>query len=130
MPGRQDSDAITCHIVEEMFVRKPPAVLSGVVADPATWRQWWPDLQLTMTRDRGVEGMHWRVDGAVQGEMEIWLEPACGGTVVHWFVRGQGTGRGLERWRRRAVLAWRAHLFDLKDRLEAVKSPARPADQT
>lgn len=116
---------INCDIAQEMYVRRDPAVLAGVVADPAVWRGWWPDLQLETTRDRGVEGRCWRVSGPVSGEMEIWLEPVAAGTVVHWFVRAQaapGRRRYARRWQRRAVLVWQAQLFAVKDRLESVKS--------
>ena len=117
---------INCDVAQEMYVRRDPAVLAGVVADPAVWRSWWPDLQLEPTRDRGVEGRYWTVSGPVSGEMEIWLEPGAAGTLVHWFVRAQaapGCGpRAARRWQRRAVRVWRAQLFAVKDRLEAVKS--------
>ena len=49
-----------------------------VVADPAyvaerlgsdtLWREWWPDLTLTPSERRGVEGVRWAVTGAAIGD--------------------------------------------------------------
>ncbi len=62
-------------------------MLAPEVADPASWVRWWPDLDLRVTRDRGVKGEQWAVRGALAGSMEIWLEPVGEGTVLHWFLR-------------------------------------------
>ena len=115
-------------IADETYVGCPPALLAPVVADPATWAGWWPDLQLSVTRDRGVNGQQWAVRGALTGSMEIWLEPVGPGTVLHWFLRADPPerarprgGRGLDRERQRRVKAWKVHAFALKDRLEGAE---------
>ncbi len=118
MPVRPGVD-----IADDTFVARPPEVLAAVVGDPARWPEWWPDLQVEVTRDRGVEGVRWAVRGAVTGSMEIWLEPCPGGTVLHWYLRpgpDPRPARRAARSRDRRVRAWKAVAFALKDRLEAV----------
>jgi hypothetical protein len=112
-------------IADETYVGCPPALLATVVSAPATWAEWWPDLRLSVSRDRGVKGQQWAVRGALTGSMEIWLEPVGPGTVLHWFLRADPPetarprrARGLDRERQRRVKAWKAHAFALKDRLE------------
>ncbi len=115
-------------IADETYVGCPPALLAPLVADPASWTGWWPDLRLSVTRDRGIKGQQWAVRGALTGSMEIWLEPVGPGTVVHWFLRADPPGaarparsRGLDKERQRRVKAWKAHAFALKDRLEGAE---------
>jgi hypothetical protein len=112
-------------IADETYVGCAPALLAPVVAHPATWDRWWPDLRLSVTRDRGVKGQQWAVRGALTGSMEIWLEPVGLGTVVHWFLRADPPEgerprrpRAVDRERQRRVKAWKVHAFALKDRLE------------
>lgn len=107
---------------DDTFVAAPPAQVARVVADPARWRAWWPDLDLTVTRDRGLEGLEWDVAGALRGTAEIWLEPVGDGTVVHYYLRARLDGRA----RRRRELAWKRCAFALKDGLEGrrVSGPA------
>lgn len=132
MPERHDLGRPAVDIADETYVGAPPAVLAPLVADRTSWREWWPDLDLQVTRDRGVKGQQWAVTGALRGSMEIWLEPVGDGTVVHWFLRadpaGAVTRRRLRRARERRTLAWKAHAFALKDRLEGVKNDAPAAD--
>ena len=119
------SVAPAIDIADETYVGCPPALLAPVVADPAAWARWWPDLRLSVTRDRGIKGQQWAVRGALTGSMEIWLEPVGPGTVLHWFLRADPPdgarprpARGLDRERQRRVKAWKEHAFALKDRLE------------
>jgi len=74
-------------IADDTFVVAATAAVAEVVRDPASWRAWWPDLELTVTEDRGLKGMRWSVAGAVLGSAEIWLEPCGDGVVVHWYLR-------------------------------------------
>ena len=67
--------------------------------------------------------------------MEVWLEALGGGTVVHWYLRAvpraATSARRLRRDRERRVVAWKAHMFELKDQVEAgagLKDPALPAE--
>jgi hypothetical protein len=112
-------------IADETYVGCPPARLAPVVADPASWALWWPDLRLSVTRDRGPKGQQWTVRGALTGSMEIWLEPVGPGTVVHWFLRAEPDPplrpRRADRERQRRVKAWKVHAFALKDRLEGAE---------
>ena len=120
-------------IADETYVGVPPETLAPVVADPDCWRDWWPDLELTVTRDRGVKGQQWAVRGPLTGSMEVWLEPVAHGTIVHWFLRADPAramaARRLRAERERWVLAWKAVMFALKDRLAGVKTTTSAADQ-
>lgn len=132
MPDRYDLGRPAVDIADETYVGRPPSVLAPLVADPARWRRWWPDLDLRVTRDRGDKGQQWQVGGALRGSMEIWLEPVGEGTVVHWFVRATPakslSPRRLRAARERRVLAWKAVAFAVKDRLEGVKPGPAPAE--
>jgi ribosome-associated toxin RatA of RatAB toxin-antitoxin module len=103
-----------------------------VVADPAyvaqrlgtdtLWREWWPDLTLTPSERRGVEGVRWAVTGAAIGTAEWWLEPVRDGVVVHWYLRADPSRpaghRQLRKLQERYVAQYREHLWRLKDELE------------
>jgi ribosome-associated toxin RatA of RatAB toxin-antitoxin module len=104
-----------------------------VVADPAyvaerlgsdtLWREWWPELTLTPTERRGLEGVRWAVTGAAIGTAEWWLEQVRDGVVVHWYLRVDPVrpvrGRALERLQEQYVARYRDHLWRFKDRVEA-----------
>jgi ribosome-associated toxin RatA of RatAB toxin-antitoxin module len=104
-----------------------------VVADPAyvaerlgsdtLWREWWPELTLTPTQRRGLEGVRWAVTGAAIGTAEWWLEQVRDGVVVHWYLRVDPIrpvrGRALERLREQYVARYRDHLWRFKDQVEA-----------
>jgi len=104
-----------------------------VVADPAyvaerlgsdtLWREWWPELTLTPTKQRGLEGVRWAVTGAAIGTAEWWLEQVRDGVVVHWYLRVDPRepvrGRALERLQERYVARYRDHLWRFKDDVEA-----------
>jgi hypothetical protein len=112
-------------IADDTYVAVSPAVLATVVGDPESWRTWWPDLHVRVTRDRGVKGVQWAISGPLVGSMEIWLEPVGAGTVLHWFLRADpsaaGSPRRLARARRRRVRGWKTNAFALKDRLEGAE---------
>ena len=104
-----------------------------VVADPAyvaerlgsdtLWREWWPDLTLTPSERRGLEGVRWAVTGAATGTAEWWLEAVRDGVVVHWYLRVDPAkpvrGRAAERLKERYVAAYRKRLWAFKDEAEA-----------
>ena len=104
-----------------------------VVADPAyvaerlgsdtLWREWWPDLTLTPSERRGLEGVRWAVTGAATGTAERWLEAVRDGVVVHWYLRVDPAkpvrGRAAERLKERYVAAYRKRLWAFKDEAEA-----------
>ena len=112
-------------LMDDTFIRCPPASVARMVADPAAWARWWPGLVLAVTRDRGVKGVQWRVTGRLTGSMEIWLEAVATGTVLHWLLRADPptalSPRRSARLRDREVLAWKRHAFALKDRLEGAE---------
>lgn len=113
-------------LVDDTFVVAPADRLAGEVADPQRWRAWWPDLHLTRTRDRGVKGQQWRVDGALVGTAEIWLEPWGDGVLVHFYLRcdlPSGARGRPEHERRRRAQDWKRVIHALKDQLERGRLP-------
>jgi hypothetical protein len=115
-------------IADDTFVVAAPVAVAAVVADPASWLTWWPDLALTVTRDRGIKGLQWSVRGAAVGSMEVWLEPWGDGVIVHWYVRAAlvpGVRRPAHE-RAERVLRWKREIHRLKDRLEAGREPGSP----
>ena len=80
------------QIADETFVAADPVEVGRAVADPASWRRWWPDLRLTVVEDRGEVGHRWTVAGALTGTMEIWLEPVLDGVVLHYFLHAEPSG--------------------------------------
>jgi hypothetical protein len=117
-------------LVDDTFVACAPSVCARVIADPSRWRAWWPTLRLTTTRDRGLKGQQWAVQGELVGTAEIWLEPWWDGTVVHFYLRadpsrapGQPDAGSPSAWAQR----WKRHAHALKDELEHGRDPGGPA---
>jgi hypothetical protein len=115
-------------IGDDTFVAASPGTVAAAVRDPARWGQWWPDLTLTVTRDRGVKGCQWVVAGTFTGTAEIWLEPWHDGTILHLIQRLDPAGpktprsaRAQEKAWTSRVLAWKRHANRLKDELEAAE---------
>lgn len=117
-------------IVDETFLVVPPKIVASAFADPAAWRRYWPDLTLAVYLDRGDEGLRWTVRGALVGTMEVWLEPVLDGTVLHYFLRADparpGSGKDVDRERRRRQLAAKRIALDLKSVLEDGRAPGCP----
>lgn len=119
--------------MDETFLVVPPRVVAAAVADPACWARWWPDLDLHVFADRGVEGFRWTVGGAWTGSMEVWLEAVGDGTVLHYFLRvdptaatGRLTRRAATREATARQRAAKRIAFALKDRLEGDRPPGVP----
>lgn len=126
-------------LVDDTFVVADPSVVARSIADPEQWRQWWPDLSLTVFMDRGEEGLRWTVTGELVGSAEIWLERWGDGVILHFYLRADPTRPGSntepvtgddrrlaptsERLRHRYARSWKRHVFRLKDQLEADRSP-------
>jgi len=93
-------------IADDTFVVAALTTVAEVVRDPASWRAWWPDLEPTVTADRGLKGVRWSVSGAAVGSMEIWLEPWGDGVVIHWYLRAEPgrVARRPDRERARRML--------------------------
>ena len=120
-------------LVDDTYVACGPDVVAQVVADQRRWDDWWPDLRLTTTRDRGPKGRQWAVRGALLGTMEIWLEPWWDGVILHLYLRADPTrpsarprrgddvhtGEWAARERQRRAQQWKRHVHRLKDELEA-----------
>ena len=114
-------------VVDETFLAAPPAAVAARMAGERRWRDWWPDLRLTVVHDRGPQGVRWTVAGALRGTMEIWLEPVLDGTVLHLFLRSElpdGADVGAEVGRRRRQA--KAVAFELKADLEAGRAAGEP----
>ena len=127
---------------DETFVVAPPADVARRLADPRLWARWWPALELTVSEDRGPQGLRWAVRGELSGSAEIWLDPWHDGVIVHWFLRADpatrarvrpvGTrplptrplpSRALVRLRRGYAEAYKGHIHAFKDQVES----GRPA---
>jgi hypothetical protein len=80
-------------VVDSTWFAARPATVAAIVAEPANWRRWWPDLALEVDEWRSHKGVRWlvpAVGGAgagLAGSAEIWLEPMFDGVVVHFFLR-------------------------------------------
>ena len=95
-------------VLDSTWIGVRPAEVAAVVAEPANWRRWWPRLDVAVDEWRGDKGVRWQVGpsegGTVHGSMEVWLEPAFDGVVVHYFLRLDGTdGRPVPRRRSRRL---------------------------
>ena len=129
-------------LVDETFIAVPPARLVPIVADPAQWRRWWPDLDLEIFMNRGNEGIRWSMRGALVGSCEIWLEAVLDGTLVHYYLRGvPSAARTGEAepfpdtpagWRQAGKLratrarAWKVAVWALKDACEGTRRAGEP----
>jgi hypothetical protein len=116
---------VDIDLVDECYVRAAPAVVAASFHDPANWTRWWPDLELSVYQDRGQEGVRWAAKGALTGSVEVWLEPFGEGVIVHHYLRatadGRESARRQNRIRTRRALAWKQHMWQLKDALEAAR---------
>lgn len=125
----------TIDLVDETFIVASPAELRGPVADPQQWRRWWPHQHLEVFMDRGDKGIRWAVSGELIGSSEIWLEPFRDGVILHYYLRADPVESGkpgqvrtfptnprgrraADRLRRRAALAWKRSVWQLKWEME------------
>lgn len=91
-------------VVDSTWIAARPATVAAIVAEPANWRRWWPGLDLAVHEWRGKKGVRWTVQSVagttLTGSAEVWLEPACDGVVVHFFLRlDDRSGRPVRRRR-------------------------------
>ncbi len=117
------------QLVDETMIWCVPELVAVVIAEPTSWRRWWPDLTVNVLEDRGVKGIRWSADGAFVGSIEIWLEPHLDGTLLHHYQRlSPATGpwpqtlagqRQIARVREARALDWKRHGWALKDLLES-----------
>jgi len=114
------------QIADETFVAADPARVGAVVGDPANWRRWWPDLRLRVIEDRGALGVRWAITGPLAGTMEIWLEAAFDGVLLHYFLHAEPSGAAawqlarmnLSRMTHRRRVAGKKMAFEVKTALE------------
>jgi hypothetical protein len=97
-------------VVDSTWFAASPAAVAAIVAEPANWRRWWPDLLLEVDEWRGPKGIRWLVpsvagSGAgLAGSAEVWLEPMFDGVVAHFFLRLEPPpGRRLTRRRQERI---------------------------
>jgi hypothetical protein len=117
------------QIADETFVCADPVDVGAAVADPASWRQWWPDLRLTVIEDRGPMGHRWTVTGALTGTMEVWLEAVLDGVVLHYFLHAEPSGvtawelarMNLAKSNHRRRVAGKTMAFEVKRKLEETR---------
>jgi hypothetical protein len=115
------------QIADETFVAADPAAVGRAVADPASWRRWWPDLRLEVVEDRADKGLRWTVTGPLAGTMEIWLEPVLDGVLLHYFMHAEPTGvaawqlakMNLAKLTHQRRVAGKRMAFEVKAGLEA-----------
>jgi hypothetical protein len=113
-------------LADDTFLSVGPAVVAAAVAEPGRWALWWPDLTVTVTRNRGMQGLQWQVGGGLDGTAEVWLEPWRDGTILHFYLRA-----GLDdAARARRDRSWKASVHALKDELEAGRAPGQPTGTT
>jgi hypothetical protein len=112
----------TIDISCDDLVVADPAYVAERLGSDTLWREWWPDLTLTPSERRGLEGVRWAVTGAAIGTAEWWLEPVRDGVVVHWYLRVDPAkpvrGQALARLEERYVASYREHLWRFKDEAE------------
>lgn len=115
------------QVADEMFVAADPELIGAAVADPTSWRRWWPDLRLQVVENRGAAGQRWTVTGPLTGTMEIWLEPVLDGAVLHYFLHAEPSGASaaelakmnLARMTHQRRVAGKRMAFEVKSVLEA-----------
>ena len=117
------------QVADEMFVAVDGAQVGAAIADPSSWRRWWPDLRLQVVEDRAEKGIRWAVTGALTGTMEIWLEPlenGLDGVLLHYFLHAEPSGAAawqlakmnLAKMTHRRRVAGKKMAFEVKTTLE------------
>ena len=118
------------QVADETFVCADPADVGAAIADPVSWRRWWPDLRLTVVEDRGPAGQRWTVTGALTGTMEVWLEQSYDGVILHYFVHAEPSGvaawelakMNLAKANHQRRVAGKRMAFEVKQKLEESRS--------
>jgi hypothetical protein len=114
------------QIADETFVCADPVDIGAAVANPSSWRRWWPDLRLQVVEDRGPAGQRWTVAGALTGTMEVWLETVMDGVILHYFLHAEPAGvpgdqpasLDLPQLNHRRRVAGKNMAFEIKNDLE------------
>lgn len=119
-------------VLQETFVAAAPRLVADALADPSVAADLWPDLTVTITQRRGLEGQRYAVSGGWRGTAELWLQPCVDGVLVHSYLRidpaaGPVSPRAARREldRRRRTMRWA--LWRHTDRIEAGRAPGEAA---
>jgi len=121
-------------LADETFIVASREDLAAIVHDRGRWQKWWPDLELVVFMDRGLDGIRWSAVGDPTGSVEIWLEPAIDGVLVHHYLRldpgaagsSSRTENRAARMRRKYATAWKRSVWALKDALEGDRVVGAP----
>jgi hypothetical protein len=90
-------------VMDSTWLAARPSSVAAVIAQPANWRAWWPQLNLVVDEWRGVKGVRWTVrsvrgHAGLTGTAEVWLEQSHDGVVAHFFLRlDAADGRAVPR---------------------------------
>lgn len=114
------------QVADQTYVAADAVTVGAAVADPSSWRRWWPDLRLEVTEDRADKGIRWSVTGPLTGTMEIWLEPVLDGVLLHYFLHAEPSGvtarqlakMNLAKMTHRRRVAGKNMAFEVKTALE------------
>jgi hypothetical protein len=129
----------TVEILDETVIVVRRETLAAVVGDRGRWVAWWPDLDVTIVRDRGLDGMQWSVVGALVGTCDVVLVEQGAGVLVRYALRADPSDPGsrttarripdsprgqreLSSLRRRHAMAWKRAVWELKEEFEAGSS--------
>jgi hypothetical protein len=126
------------QIADQTFVAADPADVGTAVADPASWRRWWPDLRLNVVEERGEKGIRWTVTGALTGTMEVWLEPMLDGVILHYFLHAEPAGvaawqlakMNIAKCNHERRVAGKRMAFEVKAKLERSRPIGTPRPGT
>ncbi len=119
------------QVADQTFVAAPAAQVADAISAPSKWRTWFPDLTLGVREDRGDKGIRWTVAGGLTGTMEVWLEPALDGVIVHYFLHAEpassvGKTPNLVALNRKRRVAGKRMTFEIKGALEAGRAAGEP----
>ena len=126
------------QVADQTFVAAAPADVGRAVADPASWRRWWPDLRLNVVEERGEKGIRWTVTGALTGTMEVWLEPMLDGVILNYFLHAEPAGAAawqlakmnLAKNNHERRVAGKRMAFEVKATLERLRPIGTPRPGT
>ncbi|MFH5210850.1 SRPBCC family protein [Antrihabitans spumae] len=118
------------QVADQTFVAAPAERVADAISSPSKWRQWWPDLTVEVRENRGPQGFRWTVTGAIVGTMEVWLEPALDGVILHYFLHAEPVGAldpsDLGPSNRARRVAGKRMSFEVKALLEAGRAAGEP----
>ena len=122
------------QIADETFVAADPAAVGRAVADPASWRRWWPDLLSgrssrtgpqgpSLDRQRPADRHHGDLAGAV-----------LDGVILHYFLHAEPAGvaawqlakMNLAKLTHQRRVAGKRMAFEVKRTLEAARPVGMP----